>query len=214
MQRIAIVDYDMGNLHSVAKALEHVAPDAKIEVTSDAAVIRASDRVIFPGVGAMPDCIRALESRGLVEVLKEVAETKPMLGICLGLQALFGANEEGDSHGMGILPGRVKRFAAGLKDGHGARLKVPHMGWNTVRQARAHPLWSGIADLSRFYFVHSYYVEPADAALVAGVSAYPEEFACAVARDKLFAVQFHPEKSQAAGLRLLANFVGWDGNPG
>lgn len=214
MQRIAIVDYDMGNLHSVAKAIEHVAPDSKIEVTSDAAAIRAADRVIFPGVGAMPDCIRALESRGLVAVLREVAETKPMLGICLGLQALFGANEEGDSHGLGILPGRVRRFASGLKDADGARLKVPHMGWNTVRQARAHPLWSGIADHSRFYFVHSYYVEPADAALVAGVSAYPGEFACAVARDKLFAVQFHPEKSQAAGLRLLANFVGWDGNPG
>jgi glutamine amidotransferase len=211
MQRIAIVDYEMGNLHSVAKALEHVAPTARIEVTAEPERIRGADRVIFPGVGAMPDCMRALESRGLVEVLKEVSVNKPMLGICLGLQALFEHSEEGDCSGLGILPGQVRRFAAGLTDAQGARLKVPHMGWNTVRQAQSHPMWAGIADLSRFYFVHSYYVVPADPAWVVGTAAYPEEFVCAVARDNLFAVQFHPEKSQAAGLRLLANFVGWNG---
>lgn len=213
MADVAIIDYDMGNLHSVAKAFEHVAPAAEIVVSSDPAVIRAATRVVFPGVGAMPDCMRALQARGLVQVIREAAASKPMLGICLGLQALFEHSEEGDCAGLGILAGRVRRFREGLRDATGERLKVPHMGWNTVAQTQAHPLWAGIEDGTRFYFVHSYYVEPEQAAWLAGTASYPDTFACAVARDNLFAVQFHPEKSQAAGLRLLANFIDWDGNP-
>jgi len=210
---VAIIDYEMGNLHSVAKAFEHVAPAAEVVVTADPEVIRAAGHVVFPGVGAMPDCIRALEARGLVAPIKEAAAGKPFLGICLGLQALFEHSEEGDCAGLGILPGRVRRFPDSLKDEAGERLKVPHMGWNTVHQSLRHPLWDGIEEGTRFYFVHSYYVDPVDAGLIAGASRYPFEFACAVARNNLFAVQFHPEKSQAAGLRLLANFVNWDGNP-
>lgn len=223
--RIAVVDYGMGNLRSVAKALEHVAPGARIEVTADAGAIAAADRVVFPGQGAMPDAMRELTSRGLVPVLKDAIAAKPFLGICLGLQALFEHSEEGDCAGLGILPGRVRRFAppAGAHSGS-ERLKVPHMGWNGVDQVPVsqmlsasalgeaqHPLWRGIADGSRFYFVHSYFVEPADPALAAGTSAYPGRFCCAVARGSLFATQFHPEKSQTAGLALLRNFVNWDG---
>ncbi|MBU3693632.1 MAG: imidazole glycerol phosphate synthase subunit HisH [Rhodocyclaceae bacterium] len=214
--RIAVIDYGMGNLRSVAKALEHVAPGARVEVTADAAAIDAADRVVFPGQGAMPDAMRELASRGLVPVLKAAIAAKPFLGICLGLQALFEHSEEGDCAGLGILPGRVRRFAppAGAHSG-GERLKVPHMGWNTVTQTpqggRIHPLWQGIGDDSRFYFVHSYYVEPGDDALAAATSQYPARFCCAVARGGLFATQFHPEKSQAAGLALLRNFVNWDG---
>jgi glutamine amidotransferase len=214
--RIAVVDYGMGNLRSVAKALEHVAPGARVEVTADAAAVAAADRVVFPGQGAMPDAMRELASRGLVPVLKDAIGAKPFLGICLGLQALFEHSEEGDCAGLGILPGRVRRFAppAGAHSG-GERLKVPHMGWNTVTQTpqggRVHPLWHGIGDDSRFYFVHSYYVEPGDHALDAGTSQYPARFCCAVALGSLFATQFHPEKSQAAGLALLRNFVNWDG---
>lgn len=211
--QIAIIDYGMGNLHSVAKAFEHVAPKADVAVTSDPKVILASDRVVFPGVGAMADCIRELEARGLTEAVRAAAAQKPFLGICLGLQALFEHTEEGDAAGLGILPGRVLRFPEeAMKGASGEKLKVPHIGWNTVHQVMPHPMWSGIDDGARFYFVHSYYVEPAAPDVVAGVSHYPFAFTCAVARDNLFAVQFHPEKSQAAGLRLLANFVTWEGH--
>ncbi len=210
---IAIIDYDMGNLRSVSKALEHVAPDAEIVVSADPAVIASSGKVVFPGVGAMTDCMRELAKRGLTEVVREAARTKPFLGICLGMQALFDHSEEGDSAGLGILPGDVRLFPAeAMKDEAGNKLKVPHIGWNEVRQARTHPLWAGIEDGARFYFVHSYYCEPASQEQVAGFAHYPFAFTCAVARDNLFAVQFHPEKSQAAGLRLLANFVTWNGS--
>jgi len=218
--RIAVIDYGMGNLRSVAKALEHVAPNTSVEVTADPAAIAAADRVVFPGQGAMPDAMRELTARGLVPVLRDAIASKPFLGICLGLQALFEHSEEGDCAGLGILPGRVRRFAppAGAHSG-GERFKVPHMGWNTVRQVGGaatsrgpvHPLWRGIADDSRFYFVHSYYVEPTDPSIATGTSEYPGRFCCAVARGSLFATQFHPEKSQAAGLALLRNFVNWDG---
>ena len=210
--RIAVVDYGMGNLRSVAKALEYVAPGARVVVTADARAIAGADRVVFPGQGAMPDAMRELRARDLVPVLRDTIAAKPFLGICLGLQALFEHSEEGDCPGLGILPGRVRRFAppAGAHSG-GERLKVPHMGWNTVSRSADHPLWAGIADDSRFYFVHSYYVEPADSALAAGTSEYPGRFCCAVARGSLFATQFHPEKSQSAGLALLRNFVNWDG---
>ncbi len=214
---VAIIDYGMGNLLSVSKAFEHVArevsPGARIVVTSDPAVISAATRVVFPGVGAMADCMRELEQRGLIDVVRQAATSKPFLGICLGMQALFAHSEEGDCAGLGVLPGNVRLFpAASMKDERGEKLKVPHIGWNQVHQAIPHPLWAGIADATRFYFVHSYYVEPASGDVVAGFTHYPFAFTCAVAKDKLFAVQFHPEKSQAAGLRLLANFVTWDGS--
>jgi len=209
---IAIIDYGMGNLLSVSKAFEHVAPDAGIVVTSDPAVIAAASRVVFPGVGAMPDCMRELAQRGLTDAVKQAAASKPFLGICLGMQALFAHSEEGDCAGLGLLPGNVRLFpAAAMKDEAGNKLKVPHIGWNNVNQAMQHPLWAGIEDGARFYFVHSFYAEPASQDVVAGFTHYPFAFTCAVARDNLFAVQFHPEKSQAAGLALLANFVTWDG---
>ncbi|HET9112600.1 MAG TPA: imidazole glycerol phosphate synthase subunit HisH [Burkholderiales bacterium] len=211
---IAVIDYGMGNLRSVSKALEYVAPGASVAVTADADVIRRAARVVFPGVGAMAECMRELEERGLVEAVREAAASKPFLGICLGMQMLFEHSEEGDAAGLGILPGRVRRFAdAAMYDNRNERLKVPHMGWNEVHQAVPHALWRGIADEARFYFVHSYYVEAGNPAIVAGYSHYPFPFTCAVAADNVFAVQFHPEKSQSAGLALLANFTAWDGKP-
>ena len=202
MARIAVVDYGMGNLRSVSKALEHVAPQAEIAVTADAQVIRAAERIVVPGQGALPDCMRNLAASGARDAVLEALTAKPYLGICLGLQMLFEHGEEGDTPGLGVLAGRVPRFAR-------AQLKIPHMGWNEVLQENAHPLWAGISDRSRFYFVHSYYPAPADRALVAASCVYGVPFTCAVARDNIFAVQFHPEKSQSAGLQLLSNFVRW-----
>ncbi len=211
---IAVVDYGMGNLHSVAKALEKVAKGAKVVVTDDAQTILDAGRVVFPGQGAAPDCMREIDARGLREVVKQAASEKPFLGICMGLQVLFEHSDEGDTPCLGIFPGQVKRFIqAKMTDAQGNRLKVPHMGWNNVRQSRPHPLWAGLPDGERFYFVHSYFVVPARPDLVAGYADYPTEFVCACARDNLFAVQFHPEKSASAGLRLLANFVSWNGKP-
>jgi glutamine amidotransferase len=204
--KIAVVDYGMGNLRSVSKALEHIAPEASVVVTARPEEVRAAGRVVVPGQGAMPDCMRELRARGLAEAVVEATRTKPFLGICIGMQMLFEHGEEGDTPGLGILAGTVPRFAP---PGNGARLKVPHMGWNEVFQARAHALWEGIADASRFYFAHSYYPAPRDSALAAGECVYGLRFTCAVARDNLFAVQFHPEKSQSAGLQLLHNFVHW-----
>ena len=209
MTTIAVIDYGMGNLRSVSKALEHVAPGADVRVTDDPSVVRSAQRVVFPGQGAMPDCMRELRARGLYEAVIDAAHDKPFLGICIGLQMLFERSEEGDTPGLGVLPGSVRRFAHELSDAHGQKLKVPHMGWNEVEQRVEHPLWQGIAQNSRFYFVHSYYAQTTRAGLAAGVSRYPAEFVCAAARGNLFAVQFHPEKSAAAGLRLLANFATW-----
>jgi len=212
MTDIAVVDYGMGNLRSVAKALAHVAPDRSIVVSADPAVIRGAARVVLPGQSAMPDCMRSLDASGLRDVVVAAAATRPFLGICLGLQMLFEASEEGPTAGLAVLAGRVVRFrdeAMTLPDGQ--RLKVPHMGWSPVRQTRAHPLWAGIPDGSRFYFAHSFHPVPADPALTAGTASYPAPFTCAIARANIFATQFHPEKSHSAGLQLLANFVAWDG---
>lgn len=211
MVDVAIIDYDMGNLHSVAKAFEHVAPGAKVAVTSDPATIQDASRVVFPGQGAAPDCLAEIDKRGLRCVIADAARNKPFLGICMGLQVLFEHSEEGDTPCLGLFPGRVTRFQDAALDARGNKLKVPHMGWNNVRQAYAHPLWSGIKDGARFYFVHSYYVAPTDPGLAVGYASYPFEFACACARDNIFAVQFHPEKSAVDGLRLLTNFMNWDG---
>ena len=210
MTDIAVVDYGMGNLRSVAKAIEHVAPGLDVAVTSNPDDILRSTRVIFPGQGAMPDCMRELDARGLRAAVVAAALNKPFLGICIGLQMLFEKSEEGDTTGLNLLPGRVRRFPPGrMSDGRGGKLKVPHMGWNEVEQVDAHELWQGIPQGSRFYFVHSYYVEPATPGITTGISTYGVRFTCAVALGNVFAVQFHPEKSQAAGLRLLSNFVAW-----
>ena len=207
---IAVVDYGMGNLRSVWQALMQVADGREVCVTADPAVVAGAERVVFPGQGAMPDCMRELEMRGLRQAVIDAARNKPFLGICIGLQMLFEHSEEGHVPGLGILAGPVVRFAdspqAGSPDN---KLKVPHMGWNAVRQTRPHPLWHGIDDLTRFYFVHSYYVVPAHAALIAGQTAYGIPFTSAVAQDNIFAVQCHPEKSARNGLALLANFIQW-----
>ena len=211
MNTVAIVDYGMGNLRSVAKAVEHVAPAGKVIVTADAAAVQSADRVIVPGQGAMPDCMRELKARALDMAVIDAASTKPFLGICIGLQMLFEHSEEGDVPGLALLPGCVRRFpAAAMVDPEGTVLKVPHMGWNEVRQTEAHPLWQGIEDGNRFYFVHSYYVEPATPETIAASTQYGIAFTSAVARANVFAVQFHPEKSAAAGLRLLENFMHWN----
>lgn len=208
MSTVAVVDYGMGNLRSVAKAIEHVAdPADRVLVTADPAAVAAADRVVVPGQGAMPDCMAELAARGLREAVIRAAANKPFLGICIGLQMLFEHSEEGDVPGLAVLPGRVRRFPAEETTARG--LKVPHMGWNQVNQAEAHPVWQGIADGARFYFVHSYYVEPADPSVIAGSTVYGMPFTSAVARANIFAVQFHPEKSAQAGLQLLANFVRW-----
>jgi glutamine amidotransferase len=200
--RIAVVDYGMGNLRSVSKALEYVAPQAQIAVTADPALIRSAERVVVPGQGALPDCMRSLRESGALEAVMEALRAKPYLGICLGLQMLFEHGEEGDTPALGVLRGNVPRF---LPTG----LKIPHMGWNEVLQQNPHPLWAGISDKSRFYFVHSYHPAPHDPAVTAATCVYGAPFTCAVARDNIFAVQFHPEKSQSAGLQLLSNFVRW-----
>jgi glutamine amidotransferase len=203
--KIAVVDYGMGNLLSVSKALEHVAPDHQVLVTADPGAIAAADRVVVPGQGAMPDCMRQLAASGARDAVIAATRSKPFLGLCIGLQMLFERGEEGDTPGLGLLAGRVPRFAGAAMNG----LPVPHMGWNEVIQQRTHPLWSGIPDGTRFYFVHSYYAAPRDKALTAATAMYGVPFTCAIARDNIFAVQFHPEKSQSAGLQLLSNFVRW-----
>jgi glutamine amidotransferase len=212
MASIAIIDYGMGNLHSIAKALEHVAGKNRVVVSSRRADILAADRVVFPGVGAIRDCMAELQSSGLDQVVLEAARSKPLLGVCLGMQALLDYSEENQGVAcLGIIPGRVTRFAPEPGSERGARLKIPHMGWNQVMQRRAHALWRNIADGSRFYFVHSYYTVPGERDSVAGITPYGVDFASALAHDNVFAVQFHPEKSQHSGLALLSNFVGWDG---
>lgn len=210
MNSIAVVDYGMGNLRSVSKALEYVDSSAVVTVTSDPEIIRSASRVVVPGQGAMPHCMQALDEQGLRETIIESARNKPFLGICLGLQMLFEESAEGNIHALGILSGRVKKLEPmEITDNDSARIKIPHMGWNQVHQTRTHPLWQGIAADTRFYFVHSYYVETDESQLVAGSTDYPTSFTCAVAKDNIFATQFHPEKSHSAGLALLSNFLKW-----
>ena len=213
MNDVAVIDYGMGNLRSVAKALEHVAQkDTRVVVSNDPQQIMNAARVVFPGQGAMRDCMKELQRLGLDAVVRECVKSKPFLGICMGMQVLLDSSEENNGWpGLGIVPGQVLRFADHMTDATGARLKVPHMGWNQVRQARPHPLWRDIPDQSRFYFVHSYYAQPSDKNLVAGLTSYPTEFTSAIARDNVFAVQFHPEKSERHGLALLSNFLHWNG---
>ncbi|NYT58650.1 imidazole glycerol phosphate synthase subunit HisH [Alcaligenaceae bacterium] len=216
MNTIAIVDYGMGNFHSVARALQAAAPDADIRICNTAQEIDQASRVVFPGQGAMPDCMRTLNTSGLREAVLRAARSKPLLGVCVGEQMLFSASEEGNVDCLDIFPGQVKRFAgpqfaqaASPTDGP-ELLKVPHMGWSPVQQVKSHALWKGIPDHSHFYFVHSYYAAPGDPELTVGVSHYGMRFTCAVAAANIFAVQFHPEKSASHGLRLYRNFVDWN----
>ena len=199
----------MGNLRSVAKAIEHVAPHERVEVTSNPAVVLGAARVVFPGQGAMPDCMRYLRESGLEQAVRDAAQTKPLLAVCIGEQMLFDRSEEGDTPGLGLFSGDVVRFLPDMPGSNG-RLKVPHMGWNRVRQSKPHALWNGIDDQSWFYFVHSYYVAPREKELITGETTYGGTFTCAVARDNIFATQFHPEKSAAAGLRIYENFTRWN----
>lgn len=211
MKTVAIIDYGMGNLHSARKAVEHVAPDTRVLVTDNADYIREADRVILPGVGAMRDCMAEIRRLGVDVLVREVSRDRPFLGICVGMQALMARSEEnGGVDGIGLFESEVRFFGNNLCE-HGARLKVPHMGWNSVHQAQAHPLWQGIPDGDRFYFVHSYYAEAQGNAAMAGRSHYGVDLAAALARNNIFAVQFHPEKSAGAGLQLLKNFTEWDG---
>ena len=213
MSTIAVIDYGMGNLRSASKALERVSGGARVVVTYDPEVILRSDRIVVPGVGAIRDCMAEVERLGLDDVIKEVSTTKPTLGICVGMQMLFDRSEENNGVGtLGIIPGEVKYFGNDLTHPKtDQRLKVPHMGWNTVR-VNDHPLWHGIPDEGYFYFVHSYYAKPVDPdTFQVGTCDYGVRFCAAVAKDNLFGVQFHPEKSQVNGLKLLANFVNWDG---
>jgi glutamine amidotransferase len=211
MSSVAVIDYGMGNLHSIAKALQHASPDTDVQIVSEAKAILNADRVVFPGVGAIRDCMQALNQSGLSQVIKNVAQSKPFLGICLGMQALMTESEENNhTECLNVFSGHVVHFPDSLADREGNNLKIPHMGWNQVHQME-HPLWKNIPQDSRFYFVHSYYVVPDDAAAISATTEYPNGFTSALARNKVFAVQFHPEKSQAAGLQLLNNFLHWDG---
>ncbi|NHZ64450.1 imidazole glycerol phosphate synthase subunit HisH [Massilia genomosp. 1] len=211
MNKIVVVDYGMGNLRSVAQALRAVAPEADVLISGEVADIDSADRIVLPGQGAMRDCMASLRQSGVEEALLRAARTRPIMGVCVGEQMLFDASEEGDTSGLALLPGKVVRFRLdGRLQPDGSRFKVPQMGWNRVKQVRQHPLWQGILDDSYFYFVHSYYVQPDDTSLTAGETDYGAPFCCAVARDNIFATQFHPEKSAGAGLRLYQNFVHWN----
>jgi glutamine amidotransferase len=211
MNKIVVVDYGMGNLRSVAQALRHVAPEADVRISGELADIRSADRLVLPGQGAIPDCMRCLRESGLQEAVIESTRSKPLLGVCVGEQLLFDWSEEGDTPGLGLLPGKVVRFQLdGKLQDDGSRFKVPQMGWNRVKQTLSHPLWNGISDNSYFYFVHSYYAVSEQREHVAGEADYGGPFACAVARDNIFATQFHPEKSATAGLQLYKNFVHWN----
>ena len=216
-QTIAIVDYGMGNLRSVYQAFHHVAPDANVLIAHTPEEILSAERVVLPGQGAMPDCMKHLEESGLLEALLDAAKNKPLLGVCVGEQMLFDQSAEIRANAnsawtpcLGLIPGEVRRFElAGKLQPDGSAYKVPHMGWNQVRQDRPHPIWDGIPDLTSFYFVHSYYVVPQRKEDIAGSTEYGDWFTSAVARDNIFATQFHPEKSAEYGLKLYKNFVSW-----
>ncbi len=215
MRQVAVVDYGMGNLRSVSQAVIHAATstDVAVVVTADPEVVRTAERVVLPGQGAMRDCMRELrEAHGgaLLAAVLEAAARKPLMGVCVGMQMLLDHSEEQDTPGLGLIAGRVRRFRLeGQLQPDGSRYKVPQMGWNRVRQARPHALWAGVPDDSWFYFVHSYYAAPDDAAHSTGETDYGARFTSAVARDNIFATQFHPEKSAEHGLALYRNFLDW-----
>jgi imidazole glycerol-phosphate synthase subunit HisH len=209
---VAVVDYGMGNLRSVSQAVVHVARESGYEVivTADPEQVRAAERVVLPGQGAMPDCMRELEESGLRQAVLEAAATKPLMGVCVGMQMLLARSEEGPTDGLALFDGAVLRFSLeGRLQPDGSRYKVPQMGWNRVMQTQPHPIWNGVPDASYFYFVHSYYARPSEPRHSAGETDYGERFTCALARDNIFATQFHPEKSADHGLALYRNFLHW-----
>jgi glutamine amidotransferase len=209
---VAVVDYGMGNLRSVSQAVLHVAADSGLDVviTSNPDEVYAAERVVLPGQGAMRDCMRELADSGLKDAVLDAAARKPLMGVCVGMQMLLDHSEEQDTPGLGLIPGIVKRFQLeGRIQPDGSRYKVPQMGWNRVSQRSAHPIWAGVPDESWFYFVHSFYAAPSNASHIAGETDYGSRFTCAVARDNIFATQFHPEKSAALGLKLYQNFLHW-----
>ena len=214
MNTIAVVDYGMGNLRSVAQAVIHAASvvdHAEVIVTSDPKVVRDAHRVVLPGQGAMPDCMSELKASGLLEAVLDAATKKPLFGVCVGMQMLLDHSAEGDTPGLGLIAGEVIKFdLAGRTQADGSRFKVPQMGWNQVIPKQPHPLWEGIPSNSYFYFVHSFYAQPKNAVHVAAETDYGGFFACAIARDNIFATQFHPEKSAAHGLALYRNFIHWN----
>jgi len=214
MSTIVIIDYGMGNLHSAAKAVARAVENATVIISSKPSEIRKADRVVFPGVGAMRDCMAGLQELELIDVIQQVSKEKPFLAICVGMQALMETSEENNGVDcLGMFNGSVRYFGESLTDPNShEKLKIPHMGWNQVKQTIEHPLWHGIEDNSRFYFVHSYYVDATNKNLVAGSTEYGVNFAASIAKENIFAVQFHPEKSHKAGLTLLANFARWNGD--
>ena len=210
---VAVVDYGMGNLRSVSQAVQHAADQVGVEVfvTSEPDVVRRATRVVLPGQGAMPDCMRELADSGLLESVLEAAASKPLFGVCVGMQMLLSHSDEGPTDGLGLIPGQVLKFELeGRLQPDGSRYKVPQMGWNQVFQTRPHPVWAGVPDQSYFYFVHSFYARPADPAHSVGEADYGERFTAAVARDNIFATQVHPEKSADHGLQLYRNFLHWN----
>jgi len=214
---VAVVDYGMGNLRSVSQAVQAAAAGSAVQVvvTSDPDVVRAATRIVLPGQGAIRDCMAELRASGLQESVLEAAAAKPLFGVCVGMQMLLDHSEEGDTPGLGLIAGQVRKFQlAGRLQADGSRFKVPQMGWNQVRQEtpadKPHPVWQGVPDESYFYFVHSFYVEPAEASQCHGTAEYGERFACAIGRDNIFATQFHPEKSADQGLALYRNFLHWN----
>jgi glutamine amidotransferase len=209
---VAVVDYGMGNLRSVSQAVMHVAQGSGLEaiVTSRPEDVRAAERVVLPGQGAMPDCMRELRDSGLLEPVLEAAASKPLFGVCIGMQMLLDRSEEGPTDGLGLIPGEVARFRLeGQLQPDGSRYKVPQMGWNQVWQSQPHQIWAGVPDGGYFYFVHSFYAQPSDRRHSVGESDYGLRFTAAVARDNIFATQFHPEKSADQGLTLYRNFLHW-----
>ncbi|MFZ6862967.1 imidazole glycerol phosphate synthase subunit HisH [Undibacterium sp. Ji67W] len=211
MNKIVVVDYGMGNLRSVAQALRAVAPEANVLISGEVADIQSADRIVLPGQGAMPDCMSSLRDSGVQDAVLDAARNKPLFGVCVGEQMLFDLSEEGNTPGLSLLPGKVVRFRLdGQLQADGSRFKVPQMGWNRVQQSRSHALWQDIPDEAYFYFVHSYFAQPENAQHTVGITDYGHPFACAVARDNIFATQFHPEKSAQAGLQLYKNFVHWN----
>jgi len=213
VSQIVVIDYGMGNLRSVAKAIEHVAPNQSVIISSDASEIGNAERVVFPGQGAARDCMRELEDRNLTQVVLSAAKEKPFLGICMGMQVLLNYSEENNGiECLGLYKGNVRFFGNDLKNAEGEKLKIPHMGWNQVAQKMQHPLWENIKDQSRFYFVHSYFMDPQDKNIIAATTDYEIKFVTAIAKNNVFAVQFHPEKSAQDGLQLLKNFTRWNGS--
>ncbi len=211
--KVAIIDYGMGNLHSVLKSVQAASTQAKqaaeVFLTANPEDVMSADKVLFPGQGAMPDCMKSLQESGLGDAVLDAFKNKPFLGICVGAQLLFEKSEEGDTQGLGWFDGTVKRFSNTLLDEQGNHLKVPHMGWNNVHQVASHPLFANIKQDARFYYVHSYHFDPVQSDIVLATTDYPTPFACVVGKDNVFATQFHPEKSHEAGLTLLRNFIDW-----